>query len=474
MLRRTNFLPFLVLAALAAVWSGCSQPDDVVTPITSTSLTLAAERLPTTPSGMSYELWVAGSSDTVSLGKFFYSADSAKFYVPSGGSPWVERSNVFVLEDDLLKYQVNGSVKSYKYSSVFVSVETYPTDAAPHGPIMLIDEVKDPETNPLELVFPLSDTLWNATCRMNMETPSDRDGGNDGQGIWFATYTFADSQYYNFIDLDTSSTTVTIPVNQRDPDSLYLCRVYNIRPETTLYILDPNLLYLDSDTLKKITMRYDVDMCSPQSPWTKPFYTFVYDSVSVQADLHFFSQDNFGFPDYTEYGWKYKGWVVSEAIPGNAMGDFTPPAWVYKGNSFNYIPGDGGGMFTTGTFTRVDSTDDDGNPYGFPKPASSLYPIAPARPGGDFINSAAMMARFGTGPVSFLSAPGTAFITLEPVNLVDTNTNFPLIVMLRSLPYDNPGSAMGLTVQLNMFNKSSHIGGDLQGFPTISISLDRH
>jgi hypothetical protein len=475
MLRRTNFLPFLVLAALAAVWSGCSQPEDVVTPITSTSLTLAAERLPTTPSGMIYELWVAGASDTVSLGKFFYSADSAKYYVPGGGSSWVERSNTFAFDDDLLKYQMNGSVKSFKYSSVFVSVETYPTDDAAHGPIMLIDAVTDPNNDPLELVFPLSDTLWLATARMNMESTSDRNLTNDGRGVWFSIYRAVDITRVDSLSLDTASSQVSIPIDERDSSHTYICRIYNIRVESSLVAFGLDTLYYDADTVRKIAVRYDQDVCYPASPWTKPSYVFTYQLAPEDTlSINLFSQDNFNLPNYSEFGWKYKGWVVSDQIPNTAMGAFTPPAWVYKGTSFNYIPGDGGGLFTTGTFSRIDTTDDDGNPYGYPKPASSLYDVTPLFPGGDFINSTTMNARFGTGPVDLLGGPGTAFISMEPANNPDTNTNFPLIVMLRSLPYDNPGSAMGSTVQLNMFNKSSHIGGDLQGFPTISIQLDRH
>ncbi|MEW6049736.1 MAG: hypothetical protein AB1644_01555 [Candidatus Zixiibacteriota bacterium] len=474
MLRRINHLPFLVLAAMLALSLGCSQPEDVVTSITSTTLTLSVERLPTTPDGMIYELWVAGTSDTISLGKFFWDNRNARFATPGTGGTWMTRSNVFLFEDDILKYMVTNGNKSLKYKSLFISVETYPTDAAPHGPIMLIDDITDPGIDPLDLVFPESDTMWLSTVRMNMETVSDRDGNvGDGSGIWFSIYRDTIHEYLDSIDLDTSSTMVEIPPAAQKPESLYVCNLRNIRVETTLVAFGPDTLYYSSDTLKKVAVRYDFDLCVPAPPYQRPDYDFVYQTTPVLAELHIFTQDNFALPDFTPWGWKYKGWVVSNAIPKTAVGPFSPPAWVYKGVSFNYIPGDDGGLMSTGTFSHIDLPDDDGNPFGFPKPASSMYPVTPPYPGGDFINSAAMSARFGISSIDFIGAPGTAFISLEPINNPDTTTNFPLIVMLRSLPTDRSVISDTNTVSLNMFNKSSHLRGDLQGLPIVSVGIDR-
>ena len=88
MLRRLTFLPFLILAVAVCIgWLGCTQPEDIVTPISSSEITLAAERLPSLPDGMAYELWVADNSDTVSLGKFTWDAASQTLRVSF--LPWI-------------------------------------------------------------------------------------------------------------------------------------------------------------------------------------------------------------------------------------------------------------------------------------------------------------------------------------------------------------------------------------------------
>ncbi|MFZ5980903.1 MAG: hypothetical protein ACOYVF_09770, partial [Candidatus Zixiibacteriota bacterium] len=129
---------------------------------------------------MIYELWVCknetvdtsvAAADVKSMGRFSYDNDDKKYFDENG----VEIENRFVLEDDI-----------FNYSTIFVSVELIddPEPSRP-GPIMLIDYVTIPDDNPMYLVFPLSDSLHQATSAFNKETVSDRNSTNDGRGLWF-------------------------------------------------------------------------------------------------------------------------------------------------------------------------------------------------------------------------------------------------------------------------------------------------
>ena len=168
----------LLLIALTTIvgsfYFGCEQPEDVLTTVSRTDIYLTEERLPDNPDGMIYEVWVANSSDSVSLGKFGYNFETKKYY-----------DTQMNLKADSNKFSFNGDINQFEV--LFVSVETNPDDnAASPGPIMLIDFIASPT---VQLRFPNVDSLWDATVRYSMETPSD--GMNptfDGYGIWFASY----------------------------------------------------------------------------------------------------------------------------------------------------------------------------------------------------------------------------------------------------------------------------------------------
>jgi hypothetical protein len=471
---RSNYLPFIVLAGLAvALALSCTQPTDVVTPVSSTTLSLVAERMPTTPSGMIYELWAAGSNDTVPLGQFLYNADSIKFYDSTGA----DRSNQFVLNDDLLKKSNAG----YVWQSVFVSVETAPKSGGSHGPIMLIDQVTNPDDDPIILTFPLADSLNQAALYYNVDGASDRNAVTGrGQGLWFSRYAHILKRMQDTLSVAIDSSLPPSPIE--DTTKEYPCHVKSVSVETTYVTFGSDTLlmgydYHTVDTVKKIAVRIEYEMCKYGPPYRKASFAFTWDTVPHVADLSVYGQAYEGLPDYTPYGFKYKGWIVSTAVPKSAVGSFTPPPWKYKGPTWNFMPGDTGGLLTTGTFSSLTQPDDDGNPYGYPKSASSMYAVSPPCPGGDFLDGAAM-----AGPLHGLNyvqlAQGlpnqaTVFISLEPVNFVGRNTNFPLIFAMRDLP-TSPYALLGDTVTQDMYNKASYIRGDLQGLPAVYVTLQRY
>ncbi len=465
MLRRIKCLPVLLLAGLVAMMAvGCSQDEDIVSPVSTTELTLSALRLPTPPPGMMYELWAAGSNDTVSLGKFSYNPEVQKFLDASGN----ERDAVFTFSGDL-----------FDYNSVFVSVEVHPdNDLAKHGPIMLIDDVSDPANSPFQLVFPLSDSLWEGYARFNMEGVSDRNrNNNDGNGLWFSRYS---QTFYTTPDTFAISIAEDTVWDSTGTDSVeFIIGIEDI--ETTLVAVEADtgfwrngMIWLGNQPLMHhgLSYRFVLQKVAPPYLVVRKTPTF---TTGVRNDqIDYFTQDYSALPDYTEWGWKYKGWVVLShynSVPMTTRWRMTPPAWRYKAATFNWLPGDTGVLFTTGTFATIDSPDD-ANPYKLDGPI-------PPFPGEDFLNETAMQAAFGISSVELMPNAsgnvGTVFISLEPENAVSDTTNFPLLLMTEALP-NNRSTITANTVQVAMTNRSGTVDSDplAPGFPQISVALKRY
>jgi hypothetical protein len=442
--------------------AGCSQDEDVVSPISTTELTLSVLRLPTPPPGMIYELWAANSRDTISLGKFSYDPTLQRFLDESGAA----RENVFTFNGDL-----------FLYKSVFVSVEVDPdNDLAEHGPIMLIDDVSDPKNSPFQLTFPLSDSLWEGYARLNMEGVSDRSrSSNDGNGLWFSRYTTV-----TYVTPDTFAMTIDTvdTMDSTGTDSVtFITEINDI--ETTITSVDQDswwrkgMVWLGAQPLLHYGLSYTFVSVKITPPYhlqiLKPTF-----STGTRGDIvELFSQDYDALPDYTEWGWKYKGWVVLahyNSVPMTTRWRMTPPVWRYKSDNFNWIPGDTGVLFTTGAFATVDTTDD-ANPYKLDGPI-------PPYPGEDFLNATALQAAFGINNVEIMPNQfgniGTVFISLEPNNGVSDTTNFPLILMTRELPGDR-NTITGGTVSVSMMNRSGTLDSDplAPGFPQIDIAVKR-
>jgi len=470
--RRNNRLIFLAitLISLTLYWS-CSQPGDVIREKSTTIVSLTSERLPSPPEGMIYELWVCknevvdisvAASDVKSLGRFLFDNDVKKYYDENG----VEIENRFILDDDI-----------FSYSKIFVSVEliTDP-DAGRPGPIMLIDDITLPDENPMYMVFPLSDSLHEATSTFNKETVSDRDTANVGQGIWFCNY---DTGTHHIVDTLAIYSVTYVLEDAPDSlleiscsldvagDTLFCDTQVKLSPwdtlSTTVQVIDvvygpDTIAYVDNITHTRVEIVYD-SIIDDTPPYQIRKITPNATTSEHSVDLHIFSQFDFNLPDYSSYGWTYKGWIVSKTIPSSAIGDFTPPAWPYHTNNYNYIPGYTGGLLTTGTFSQI-AAPDDANPF-------TIEGVkVPPYPGEDYLNSAAL-APLGLDPMPNLNSDsGTIFITLEPLNLITDTTNFPLYVMIK-------GIDPAFNNQL-MFNRTGTIKGDLFWFPEITVNIEKN
>lgn len=504
---RLTFVLCSIVISTILLW-GCTQVDDIPSSISQTNLNLSASRLPSTPTGMIYKLWVAGSGDTVSLGTFGWDNVSKRFLEPSGSIRL--DSNKFTLGGDIMDYDV-----------IFVSVEVADDpDGISPGPIMLIDDVTIPRDNPIELVFPDSDTLWQAVVRYNMQSTSDDSRGGDGKAIWFSSYREASDNKPDTIALrvdtiptiraflradttiDSSGTpwdttvdsTILTPSNDTlyksypppivdttvdPPDTIQVQDIFikgqwgivNLKVDSSLKDYGPDTLTLGVDSSYHTYVTFDIDSIidSIGPIYELRSFRFNYTTRAESVPLDIFTQDDFNLPDYSAYGWKYKGWIVTPYYMNDLDSRLTPPAWPYKGLGLDYIPGDTGALFTTGKFSIVTQPDLSGNKF-------AIGPKLPPFPGEDFLNPDSLMDVYGIDSVNFvpysIGNVGTVFITLEPDNFPSDTTNFPLLLMIGEVP-GNRSVVTSPTVSITMRNWSSTVPGDLRGFPKISVSMQR-
>jgi hypothetical protein len=468
---------------LGSLLVGCTQKDDVVTPISRSELTLVPQNLPTAPSGMVYELWISKATvaDTnydmslaTSLGRFSYiSTDSVKTFLDESGSP---RDGVF---------ELNGDFQTYR--SIFVGLHrsSDPAGTRP-GAIMLIAYIPSTPDIPIRMVFPQADSLWDATCRYNLEGVSDNNRGtNDARGVWFSSYRSAtfDIPDTTAMTVDSSQLDTIKPIIGDCPQFNDTCNIDSLKREypytvtdvrvVTERVLFPNdslILGIDSfmHTRVAYTLIYKADL---SYPYVKRRLRFTYSTNGHPVTLDIFSQDEFGLPIVTEWGWKYAGWALTPHVaPSAKVGALTPPAWPYKTYYKDWLPGNAGGMIPTGTFANINAPDDQ-NPF-------VLNSYVPPFPGEDFLNPTALTDSLGVGSINLMPTTsgniGSIMVTLEPQNRLVTNTNFPLIAFIGTLP-NRTDSVTAAAVGLNMVNSTSTLlGNQVYSFPIVTVGIKRY
>lgn len=485
----------VIVGLVGVLLVSCSQPVDVASVVTTTEIRATVQRLPQLPAGMIYELWATTvvprdtsilSSQVRSISRFgVLKNDTINTLVDTAGNP-IEPT--FLLSGDL-----------YQFKSLFVSVERVADpDRSRPANIMLSDVVSGADDQTLRLNFPLSDSLWLAKVRFNMEGITDNaNGAGDGSGIWFSSYrvardTIPDTTAINNLRYVTDTIVAIVIGNDTiNLDSLtrdYLYDITNIRPETSFVDLGQDSLLLGIDSLTQVQMTFDrIFANGPLVPNVgrirrTPLWEYTVEPAGAAAvSIDIFTQDDFGLPDYSVYGWEWRGWVVSPTVPSTATGRLTPPAWTYKAIGFNWIPGDTGGLLTTGPFYRIDSADLD-NRYLLPLvkriEGTDTTFKRPNRPGEDWLNTTLMQTELGISSVNLMPNTsgnlGTVFVTLEPLNKTMDSTNFPLIAFLAALPTAR-STITAASVEVNMLNRTPSVSGDQfgTGFPELTITFRR-
>ncbi len=522
MYRRFNRLLCIALsAALLAVFAGCSQPDDVLSPVSSTKIILTPERLPTLPQGMIYELWLKkNNDDVISLGKFGWDSRLYRFYDAAGN----RRDSVWEVAFDALQGK-----------SLMISVENNP-DPQPSvmGPVMLTDTLVDPAKRPMKMIYPRD--FWSATLEYSITTPTDGNSyTNQGSGIWFSAMEFKELawsdtlNFRQFIDTrgtdmsgeltidtvwdETHTSIVSIDTTniQEWRDKLVAFAITDEAPDTNFnYRLPDGPLVLDTimhigrhcdtifhhlnvdsldtafytDTIKEAG-RPDSIINLALAPFMTYQLTVLTDTILRRDTFDMFLGPYDTTLDFAKTlnlngtGWHYKGWVVAPSIPGTSnFPTLTKPSW-NSATIDNVINPTSAGMLTTGTFTSFEGRDN-GNPY-------SLNLRVPPYPGEDFLVNLPP----GLGPRGVYladsenptSSTGTVFISLEPDNYDSDSTNFPLILFTsqgRIPSYSTATVEQDLNLviydiyfQFPMKNWASSVNGNTAGMPAVHVGLIR-
>ena len=484
-----------VLVGLSLYW-GCSQPDMILATKSHTVMYLEPERLPTTPPQVLYCLAVAETlaRDSVrgveKIARFRYDFDSRAFLNPDGTAR--PDSNRFEFAKDI-----------WAYSRLLILLEN-PDDTTEVGPVMLIDTITPDSVNPVQLVFPYSDSLWHQYALYNMKTVSDDSGLGDfsteanGAAIWFNTVqasngSLQDTVALLSIDID-SFWHDTFP---GDADTVSVVDTASTKVDTILRGFGLDTLTQQVVRIQYVTHTAYID--SPP-PWLTTAVTLhyrvganIYNDTTHQVSWRENAVDSFRYQDYVQLGpdfkdlrksgWVYCGWVVSDLIGNASIGHMTPPAWVgYNGNMYDsLIHGINGGLLSTGLFARI-SEPDFSNPY-----VGSRHHVPPF-PGEDFLEN---LPHGVQGPLNLVPGDrchGTVFITLEPREAAyrSDTTNFPLILNAIALPArrDSTGLAPILSQNMGMPNTGcalrifsetgSDVGGPfLIGFPKVKVKYTR-
>lgn len=469
MLRRHKRL--LVLAhiiLIAAFWWGCTQPEDILTEKSTTIINLIPERLPTTPDGMTYQLWAADTiildavSGSVPMDEpFRYDFDANRF-LDVDGAPRAE-GNEFRFAGDVLKYQW-----------VFMTVQRADGSGPSPGPVMLIDTVTPDWVSGLDMIFPFSDSLWFTAIEFSMETPSDgRNPATDGAALWFSFYSEKVWTAQDTISLDSWKIDTAYVDTFTPTDGECITNIVNISDPV---VYDTQKIY-GFDTIRWQAVRYSqetVEECdSGQGNLLKTSVELWYDTLPLRSGIYDdFTQVAVNLPDLRAMGWLYQGWVLSSVISrmGVGVGEFTEPAWLGFNKHDTIIRATDGHLLPTGLFHDLYSPDqtnyyvDDGI-------------RVPPFPGEDFLKNlppdqqdVVVNLVPGGGPT------GSAFIAMHPINAVTDSTNFPLIIQIRDLPserFDVEDNSQQFIMK-GMVGHNTFGMGVNEGLPQVQMKIRRY
>jgi len=455
MFKRNKLLFCLVLILLPLwVFWGCDQPEDVLTPISRTNIWLSPSKLPTNPEGTVYELWVANATDTVPLAKFGYDFSLGRF-LEADGSVRAD-TNRFYLGYDL-----------FEFTNILVSVEPVPDNNTNSPASILLMDVTTDET--IKLKFPMIDSLWQSTMWYSMETPSDGlDSITDGCALWFCTYTEHAEAFNDTLGIDSIWVDTFWEEEGEGPEPGDTV-IVKIGIDPASIITKDTVITLGLDTYtQRVVRKTELLDTLVDAPYFTTFLGVEYEVVEGEVSWDDFNQgdenEEFALPSLLEYGWKFKGWVVSPYIEPDAVNArITLPAWPVIGNEFDETDG---AMLTTGAFADCRFADD-ANPY-------VASPRVPAFPGEDFLeNLPGGISRVNLVPNQNGNS-GRVFVSLEPIYCSRDTTNFPLILFLDELPNSRDDVTDGeVTQQFFLRGWMQDEADPYRGFPWMLVTYER-
>ncbi|MEZ5359173.1 MAG: hypothetical protein R3F48_10130 [Candidatus Zixiibacteriota bacterium] len=429
---------FATLILLLVAVFGCSQKDDVLKPQNKASLTLRPSYLPELEAMYTYEFWafsVDGTDTTfTSLGKFLWDSELYRFRNVDG----TLRDSVFELPE---------AYAEYDYFAVTIENSTDPSPTIPSGAFMLVDEVVDPVSRPIELKFPVD--LFSAKGYFFIGTPTDdtTNLANETKGIWLCSQVETQRILHDTLGVVRDSVIAT-PAPDDDPNANLPDTIGVIFPPGGVWDIIDTVVILRYDTIPH--RRIDIQWETVINPDTNYIVFVDYDIDSLSADpthplgtiLYNDYQNTFeeSMPDISAYGWQYNAWVFHEYYPDAADIEVGAP-FGYQLQR-NVTAARGWKVLPLGAFARPDSADMD-NQYG-----DNLE--VPNFPGEDFIDNLpagydeidfsrnSFLSRADLGNIDTSAGEwGAVVVGIQPIPTaqlsVDETRNFPIFIMSQFL-----------------------------------------
>ncbi len=313
---RYNRLLFIILAiTVTALWFGCTQPDDIIAPVSDTELSLSPDRLPTLPDSLVYYFWAIDSAqngDAYLIGSFIWSNEVYKFYDLDTNLI----DSIWEIDYDLLDPFFRYLAVSVERIGDLPVGSIVPVDEV--GPIMLKDTIIDPETSPVKMVFPLD--LWLGNGYYCIETPTDgNSNSNDVSGLWFAEYIYDRIKYADTFNVDFR----LVPTQRHIPRAIVIdtiladtsfwdCNAYinnkcvdstNVPVEDTAFGYDYMSIFVqdadsftifypegiegppDTQAIASLSATVDTVAITRRQPVVDSFYT-LYDTLVIDTFIH--------------------------------------------------------------------------------------------------------------------------------------------------------------------------------------------
>ncbi len=445
-----NALVLAVICGGLVVFSGCTQNDDVIQPLLNTTVTLDPELLPDLDPMYVYELWMVKGDDITaqgaeftSLGKFTYRNSTGRIYSADGDSVL---SNSFDLPETWLAYDY-----------IAITVENSADQSVnPSGTIILMDEVVDPVTRPIELKFPVSffniignyfvgsptndTTYWDfAGDSLALEQPDEE------KGLWICSRFGTERRLHDtlaVLQFDTTMIPEFDPTDSLGPDTVGI-----VWPPDSNWVVETTLVYYGLDTLqhRRIEVEWIID--------TLPEYDILFARGEIQYPIYdidsttdlaypyplgiipFFEYSGplgppEDLPDIRPYGWRYNAWIMLDEEDSGDNSNLNLPTMIPFGNGRqeDLTAPPTWGVLPLGGFYRSDSAD-----------LSNTYldnREVPNFPGEDFVVGAGAYANLNLRR-DVAGRWGAVIVGMEPDPsnmVVDTTVNFPLFILSDDLP----------------------------------------
>ncbi|UCD16537.1 MAG: hypothetical protein JSV44_08705, partial [Candidatus Zixiibacteriota bacterium] len=224
---RSNRLFFTALfAILLSLIFGCTQPEDIMAPASTTDITLNPERLPSPPPGYAYALWIVDTDGEPIFIDIFDWDSELYLFRDTADTAGNRIDPIWTIDFDILQTDKDGNL-IYDYLSMTVEELAAFDDTTKMGPVMLQTDIHDPAESPIRMAFPMD--LWLGNGTFCVETPTDKesDSFEDG-GIWFAIYIYDSILVNDTLDFRTSTLQFSDRELEIDTIAYWKCLAYDL------------------------------------------------------------------------------------------------------------------------------------------------------------------------------------------------------------------------------------------------------